>query len=117
MRITEARILMPLTDNEGKSLSHVHDAMRADLLASFGGFTESDTRGWWRDTSTGTDYKEPSIAFDIAAQWDSEKSERLMELAAWYCRAAKQLCVYVRNGKGAVSYVAPKAARELAKSA
>jgi hypothetical protein len=108
---------MPLADNNGKSLSAVHDAMRADFIAAFGGYTESDVRGGWRDVETGNNHVEPSLAFDIAAQWDSEKTERLMELAAWYCRAAKQLCVYVRNGKGAVSYVAPKAARELAKSA
>lgn len=119
MSITESRILLPLLDNAGKSLAHVHKALQLDLMQSFGGFSASPISGVWLDKETGKEYRDESTAYDIAADWnaaaydgaDFSNADRLLDLARWHCRAANQVCLYLRNGKGVVQYVDPLPAR------
>lgn len=109
--ITEARILLPVMDNKGESLWFIHSNLRAELLETFGGFSESSVAGTWKDMETGKIYRDESTAYDIAAEWNAANCEKLNTLAARFCGLTEQVCLYVRHGNGAVSYVCPAPAQ------
>ncbi len=97
----EARIILPVRDNDGKGLSQVAIDFRARLIDTFGGYTEIAAFGGYQGTSRQTELVRVfSIACDACAYSD------LIGLASWLARVARQDCVYLRAPSGRVYLVA-----------
>jgi len=105
MQTKEARMILPLADNNGAPLSHVHAWLEGRLLAQFGGFTVEPIKGAWRDEATNRVYYDESLRYTIAAQWSDGLAQRLESIAYEAKLKAEQECIYVQHATGAVVYV------------
>lgn len=103
MRI--ATINLPTHDNAGVPLAAETDTLRNMLLDSFGGFTESDARGAWRDPADSKLYVEPVTRFDVACEDNSESESSLRRIAAHMAREARQVCIFLVLPSGSVEFV------------
>ncbi len=110
--LKEARIILPVLDNDGNDLGHVHAALVADLEREFGGLTIHDAQGSWegqREAVTIYDIAVPWPDRHHTAHWDATKCDdtlgTLLELSSEACFAARQECVYLRLPNGAVAFV------------
>ena len=103
----EARIILPLLDNNGASLAHVHSGLKRALCEAFGGYTALLSHGGWIDSESGKLYEEAGIAYDVAAQEGADTREKLYAIASHVARDAAQVCVYVRLPNGEVIFVDP----------
>jgi hypothetical protein len=112
MRI--ATIILPTHDNAGASLGAEADALRNMLLDSFGGFTESDTRGAWRDPATRKVYVEPSTRFDIACEDSARTRVALLDIARHMARVARQECIFLAYPSGEVDFISAQPAQFVA---
>ena len=99
----EARIILPVRDNDGKGLSQVAIDFRARLIDTFGGYTETAAFGGYAGTSQKT---EMVRIFDIACDGGMETYSDLVGLASWVAGEARQECVYLRSVSGRVYLVA-----------
>jgi hypothetical protein len=120
--IREARIILPVLDNEGQSVAAAHKHLRELLAKRFGGFTAISGHGGWVDTG-GELVAEDVTIYDVAV--DDENAEKLggyedQNLARSYadgilqaiariaCIEARQVCVYYREPfTGQVSFIGP----------
>lgn len=59
-------ITLPLRDNDGKPCRAAHRAYQAWLLNMFGGFSERNSVGQWKDDD-GSHYSDPSIVYTVAS--------------------------------------------------
>jgi len=122
MRI--ASFILPLTDNDSKSLAAVHESVRADLIEAFGGFSAVEISGGWKDEETGKLYVESSVRYEIAADWsklDRAGKPRLLNrffnLCGRFCEEASQIVIFATAPDGECYMVAPgvtEAPREIA---
>lgn len=110
----EATIILPVLDNAGASLEHVHASLAADLLEAFGGFTAATVYGAWKDADTGRVYQDESTEYRVSAEWVGRQEKRLINLAGQYARKAGQEAVYVRLPSGEVELYGPGEAPALA---
>lgn len=99
----EASIILPLRDNNGARVDAAHLALQRELAESFGGFTYAPVNGAWLDS--GRLYRDRSREYRVAADWNDGLRQRLRLLAESAGRKARQLAVYVRDDRGAVSIV------------
>lgn len=98
----EARIILPLYDNDGIDLQDVHKSLKTRLCAEFGGYTATPSMGGWIDNS-GKLYEEPGIAYDVAVPDDSIAIiETLRDIAGLTGRKANQKAMYLRLPTGKV---------------
>jgi hypothetical protein len=97
----EARIILPVNDNEHHVLEEIHNKLRKMLCLSFGGYTAQSVYGGWV-SDTGEVFEEPSIAYDVAMDPDPAKEEALRNIAKQVGHEAKQLAMYVRHASGEV---------------
>lgn len=104
----EARIILPVLDNNGATLAHVHTGLKRSLCEAFGGYTALASQGGWLDSATGRLYEEAGIAYDVAVNpIDATHGRRLRAIAAHAAREASQVCVYLRLPNGDVEFVEP----------
>jgi len=98
----EARIILPLYDNDGVDLQAVHRSLKTRLCAEFGGYTATPSMGGWID-NTGKLYEEPGIAYDVAVpEANIGTIETLRDIAAIAGRKAMQKAMYLRLPTGKV---------------
>jgi hypothetical protein len=107
----EASLILPKADNQGEDLFIVHAMLRDSLLKAFGGFSQYEISGEWRDSTSGITYDDASFKYVIAARWNEGLRERLFSIAREYCRAAEQETVYVCDDSGEVHFVTKHAER------
>ena len=77
--------------------------LRTTLLDAFGGYTEHEATGAWRDEFTGKVYYDHNSVFTVGAF--VEHTAKIREIAAQAGREAKQESVYIRMPDGAVEFV------------
>jgi hypothetical protein len=100
----EARINLPVADNEGRSLARVAEALEARLAHAFGGFTATAGRGAWINAE-GRLFAEPVTVYDVAIdEEDDDEAEKLLRIAQWLKAEARQEAVYVRLPSGRVHF-------------
>jgi len=101
----EARIYCPLTDNDGNDLSKIQKHLASIFGDKFGGFTQTNVRGFWRGDH-GKDYEQEMLEFEVAVNVGREATVTdLMDIAKWLKIAAKQEAVYLRLPDGKVHFV------------
>lgn len=100
----EARLICPVRDNNGLGLWQLHGLLEDKLVEAFGGATHTLSRGLWKDGS-GKLYNKQVILYDIAAEDRAESVRKLVGIARWLCKAARQHSVYVRLFDGRVLLV------------
>lgn len=104
MTMREARIILPVLDNEGRSLAPVHEMLTVDLIEAFGGVTCVDCMGAWQDHN-GNVHREAGVAYDVAMEPCTANDLRLVEIAIGAGRSARQLAMYVRLADGRVEII------------
>jgi hypothetical protein len=88
-------ITLPRTSNLGDQLSVAHAFIRSDLLKHFGGYSEVDVRGAWRDPESGIVYIDKSVRYEIAGAWSQTNRSRLMSLVHQLLAITDQECIMV----------------------
>ena len=99
----EARLILPLCDNDGAPLRELHARLRHNLATRFGGVTEILGHGCWIDN--GRNYDEPVVIYEVAAPGGAADNRYLRELAQFLAVEGKQKCIYVRYPNGEVGFV------------
>lgn len=110
----EARIILPVLDNNGQSLVHAHDYLKRQLCLLFGGYTATASYGGWIDQKTGKLYEEQGTAYDIACEHTQENRAVLVGLAQMLIELAQQKAIYLRLPNGNVQIVEPDLAEGVA---
>lgn len=100
----EARIILPVADNEGRGLEIIHGYLAKALCTTFGGATVTASNGMWCGPD-GRVYDEPGKAYDVAMDATRENASKLRRIAIRCGRLAKQLAVYVRLPDGSVEII------------
>ena len=100
----EARIILPLSDNDGEALETVHDSLTEKLADIFGGFTRHNGIGGWRSPN-GAMYREAVALYDVACEPSLDNLFKLRQLAQWLKGAARQQAIYLRMPTGHVEFV------------
>lgn len=105
-KLREAKILVPLRDNHGASLEHVHASVTERLFAAFGGVTWTVVDGAWKDPNDGQLYVERSVAFTVAVPEDEGAIGNddcdLCRIARFAMIAGEQKAIYVQFPDGEV---------------
>jgi hypothetical protein len=104
MNMTEAKIILPVVDNDGHSLKYKLREVEARIFDLFGGFTRTQAEGAWCDPDTGESNFETVNVYVIAGKWDDAQVLALINLAAGASKEMNQICVYVCV-KGEVYFV------------
>lgn len=113
--LTQAILILPKLDNDGRPLDAVHFALELDLMEAFGGFTATESRGGWIDADDGKEYRDDGVLYLIAADFEAKGRRlrrRLENIAGRYAREARQVSVYVAHADGEVVLCAPLEPRE-----
>lgn len=100
----EARIILPLADNDGRPVEAAHDYLKARVCRLFGGFTANPVMGGWMDND-GRLYEDRSIAYDVAMADTAENAKSVATIARIAGDMAKQLAVYTRLPDGSVDII------------
>lgn len=100
----EARIILPVFDNEGVDLGAVHSDLKRHVCEAFGGFTATPSMGGWL-SPTGKLHEEPGIAYDIACEDTATSRTVLRQIAFYLALEARQECIYLRLPSGRVEFV------------
>ncbi len=96
----EAVIILPRT------YKHATLSLREGLLDTFGGYTEHEADGVWRDPTTGKVYVDHNSVFTVAVDDDDGRHMiDLRNLAMAAGTQAKQISVYLRGFDGNVEFV------------
>ena len=98
-----AAIILPIADNEGRSLFHQHEQLKHELLAKWGGYTTTDGRGAWQ--SQNRVVAEPVLKYEVAMERADVVAFRV--LASSVAHAARQECVMIVTPNGDVEFVKP----------
>lgn len=93
----EAKIILPLADVPVR----VHGRLRLSLTSAFGGVTETEGTGAWRD-AMGKVQIEPVRVYTVAMEPTVANDIHLDEIALTAGKAAKQAAVYVTHASGEV---------------
>jgi hypothetical protein len=94
----EAKIILPMRDNDGAPLEVIHEMLAKALCLGFGRCTITKGEGLWLDG--GKFYQEEVAVFHVAGQ--ALASDRLADIARRFGSMAKQLAVYYVDFKGKV---------------
>jgi hypothetical protein len=100
----EARIILPIADNDNESLATVHRELKRQLCTRFGGCTALDVHGAWI-SDDGTLYDEPGVAYDVAMAPTEENGRAVLNIAKSIGQLANQIAMYVRLASGDVHIV------------
>lgn len=91
MRIFQ--INLPVLDNNGAGMVHVHEKLQRDLCAAFGGYTVTEAQGAWMDK--GKLYAEPVMVYQVAYDPRIIPVDLLREMAQFTGKAAKQIAIFI----------------------
>jgi hypothetical protein len=94
----EAKVILPHTDNDGRSLFDLHGELARTICQLFGGCTIADGRGCWLNGDKLFD--ETVAIFHVAAEDNETNNRALRHVARTYGALAKQLAVYVVDFSG-----------------
>jgi hypothetical protein len=100
-----AKIILPITGNDGQLLERVHLYVRLQLIEKWNGFTVYDALGGWKrddDVTLNERVKVYEIAMSLA------DVQRLRVFASQIARDAKQDCVMMVTPNGDVEFVQPR---------
>lgn len=97
----EAVIVLPRVHKDAT------EYLRTELLEAFGGYTEHEADGVWRDPADRKVYVDHNSIFTIGADEDNTGLDMLTirNLAMFAGQKAGQISVYVRGFDGAVEFV------------
>jgi hypothetical protein len=101
--LREARIILPVQDNDGHPLAGIHAVLQSRLIEAFGGYTAIDCRGGWQSPN-GTLHNDPGTAYDIACADDPSTEATLRALAHLLLIGTLQEAIYLRLPSGAVEF-------------
>lgn len=101
MSLFQQGFILPLTDNDGNSLAALHADLKADLAATFGGYTATAAHGGWIDG--GQLYEDHSFFYTIASRGDQK--DKIREIAYKYGAKAGQICVLLMWRGGEVEFL------------
>ncbi len=102
--LKEARLIVPMQDNDGHPSDDILSEVRSRMLDVFGGYTETVGMGGWADA--GSIYREPVAIFDVAIDpFDSTKTGALLALAQHVRQQLYQEAVYLRWYDGDIQLV------------
>jgi hypothetical protein len=99
----ERAIVLPTRDNDGVSLARTITAIRKELLALAGGFSETRQQGRWVDG--GKVYRDTSLR--IVTTVDSEQDAQIVARLPVWCARLRQLCLYTHTTQVSADYVYP----------
>ena len=103
--LREARLIVPLFDNRGASLTDTLVKVEHRLTAVFGGCTViRSVFGSWVDNG-GKVFREPVYVFDVAVQDTHANRETLRAIAVFAAVHGRQQSVYLRLPSGDVEFV------------
>ena len=91
--ISESKIILPVTDNDGVALDAAISLIEDMLLQQYGGFNVSESRGYWRDSKDGKVYVDMCLTYVIASEWNAPNTLRLIARLA--ADIMKQECIYI----------------------
>jgi hypothetical protein len=91
MRI--AQINLPVLDNNGAGMVHVHEKLQRDLCTIFGGYTVTEAQGAWMDK--GKLYAEPVMVYQVAYEPNASERQKIRMVADRAGKAAKQIAMFV----------------------
>jgi hypothetical protein len=106
----EALLIVPNADNDGASLAALRDSIASQMCDAFGGVTENDAQGLWKDDS-GKVYSEPVTRLVSAADDTQANVAELESLARQVLHDGKQKAVYLRLPNGQVEIIESKESR------
>ena len=94
--ISESKIILPVTDNDGVALDAAISLIEDMLLHHFGGFNVSESRGSWRDSNSGKVYVDKCLTYVIASEWGlADNASILRQIAIEAARRMSQECIYI----------------------
>lgn len=97
-----AQIILPKSDNDGKSLTWVHSQYQKTFCIVFGGFTAYDVQGGWMNDE-GKLFNDESIAYHIAM--DDYGPIKLRGLAQAAAGEFQQECIFIALPNGDVEFI------------
>lgn len=102
MRI--AQIILPKTDNDGRSMDDMHTLYQRLLCDTFGGFTAYTVQGGWMNTQ-GKLYLDNNIAYHIAMDDTQTNRNALDTIARNATIEFSQEAIFVTYANGEVAFV------------
>jgi len=95
-RRTRTTILVPTTGYNEKNTDALRAQVEADLLATFGAFTQEPTvYGVWREDSTGWVWRDQLVPYWVDHEGREEDHEYLRTVAEMVRKRARQIAVYM----------------------
>jgi len=115
-KIREARIILPLRDNDGVELIEAKDGLEVKLMELCGGFTRATGVGGWdpnasksRSASAKAQpleiLTEKVWIYDVACSNVQQNYANLTKIAVWLRDIARQQSVYLRLPSGDVTFI------------
>lgn len=101
--MVERVIVLPTRDNAGASLARKVTAIRRELLALAGGFSETRQHGQWLDG--GKVYRDVSIR--VTTTVDDEQDAAIVARLATWCEQLRQVCLYTHATQVSADFVYP----------
>lgn len=102
----EAQIILPIHDNHGKPLAHIHAELQVALCNTFSGYTAFQANGGWQ--SCDGRIEEPVTAYTVAMEPSEANDAVFREIALDVGRKARQEAVYIRYASGEVEIAATR---------
>lgn len=99
----ERVIVLPTRDNAGVSLARRVTAIRREVLALAGGFSETRQHGQWLEG--GKVYRDVSIRLTTTV--DNEQDAALVARLAVWCEQLRQTCLYTHATQVSADLVYP----------
>lgn len=104
MTTKEAKIVLPVLDNNGESLIHAEMWLEETLINRYGGFTKSKAYGAWKSPN-GTRFTEEVTVYAVAMDDIIHVAKIFLGIAHELCEIAEQEAIYVVTANGEVHYV------------
>lgn len=106
MQRHEARIILPLRNNDGIMLNDLHMKVQEMLSKAFGGWTSTVGKGGWIDPVTKESQREDVVVYDVAVDQSFTTHVLLDTIAGIILTEGEQKTVYVRYPNGIVRLIA-----------
>lgn len=89
--MVERTLILPLRDNDGRSLAREVASIKSELLAIAGGYSEVRHHGAWRDED-GTVYRDTS--WRVTTTVDEQQDKAIVARLPEWCERLRQICLY-----------------------
>ena len=97
----EIKFILPLNNNEGKSLSELHDQLKTELINNYYGFTSKFGAGGYK--SQNMEIVECVVIYTLAIEKTQEGG--VIEMLNFYKIEAEQEAIYYVNYEGFVQFI------------